>query len=107
MEKSDTINRKFIQSFVVQDYQILTDTGWQDIKNIHKTQKYRLYKIQTQTGKVLKGADNHIVFRQNMQQVFLCQLKIGDKIVTYDGNQKIILVQDCGIQQNMYDVQVN
>ena len=36
IKKSDTINRKYIQSYNVQDYQILTDTGWEDISSISK-----------------------------------------------------------------------
>ena len=32
--------RKFIKSYDLSDYEIMTDTGWQDAKAIHKTTAY-------------------------------------------------------------------
>lgn len=105
--KSDNIERKFIESYDVSDYEILTDTGWEDIDSIHKTIKYDKWTIETESGKKLSGADNHIVFDENENEVFIKDLHSNDKILTKDGVEKIVYVQDDNKKEHMYDISVN
>ena len=107
MNKSDIIERKFIESYDVSDYEILTDTGWEDIDSIHKTIPYDCWTIETESGKKLSGADNHIIFDENKNEIFLKDLHIGDKILTEDGIEKITYVNNDNKQENMYDITVN
>ena len=79
MELSDTINRKFVESFDIDDYEIMTDDGWQECKAIHKTIPYRIWHIVTKNYD-LQCADTHIVFDENMMQVFAKDLVVGQKI---------------------------
>ena len=51
---SDTIKRKFIESYSVNDYEILTEDGWKDITSVHKTIPYDKWTVQT---------TNHILSR--------------------------------------------
>lgn len=37
MELADRVRRKFVKSYDIKDYEILTDTGWEDCRRIHKT----------------------------------------------------------------------
>ncbi len=106
MKKSDKIERKFIESYDVNDYEILTDDGWKDIDSIHKTIKYDSWTIKT-THYKLTGADNHIVFREDYSEVFICELKIGDRIITERGVEDVIEVTNNHIMENMYDVSVH
>lgn len=48
MKKSEKINHKFIESYDINDYEILTDTGWEDISSIHKTITYEKWIIKTE-----------------------------------------------------------
>ena len=48
MKKSEKINHKFIESYDINDYEILTDTGWEDISSIHKTIAYEKWIIKTE-----------------------------------------------------------
>ena len=75
MSKSDDIERKFIESYDVSDYEIWTDTGWEDIDSIHKTIPYDCWSIKTESGKNLSGADNHIVFDEKGNEIFLKDLQ--------------------------------
>jgi len=43
IELSDRIERKFIESYDIDDYEILTDDGWKDCKAIHKTIAYDIW----------------------------------------------------------------
>lgn len=105
-KKSDIIQRKYQQQYTVQDYQIWTDTGWQDIDMVSKTIPYQKYSIITEKNKKLSGADKHIVFDENYEEIFLDQLKIGNKIITEDGIEKIIEVKKENKKQNMYDLSI-
>lgn len=44
---SDTIERKFIESYSVNDYEVLTESGWEDISAVHKTIPYDKWTIKT------------------------------------------------------------
>jgi len=59
---SSTVDRKYINSIKLEDWEIETDTGWEEVTHIHKTIPYQKWKIQTSNGDNLECADNHIVF---------------------------------------------
>ena len=44
---SETIERKFIDSYSVNDYEVLTEDGWQDIAAVHKTIPYEKWTVKT------------------------------------------------------------
>ena len=70
-EISDNVNRKFLDTFYLTDWEIDTDTGWKAISHIHKTVEYREWIITTESGKMLICADDHIVFDNYMCQRFI------------------------------------
>jgi DNA repair exonuclease SbcCD ATPase subunit len=107
-ELSDTINRKFINSFELSDWEIDTDTGWKQISHIHKTIEYSEWIITTSSGKELICADDHIIFDENMKQIFVkdCVPNIT-RIQTRDGVELVVSVTNTGNYSNMYDVSVN
>lgn len=45
MNISDTLTRKFVDTIDTSDYEILTDTGWQECTAIHKTVEYKVWRI--------------------------------------------------------------
>ena len=76
MSLIDSVERKFVESFDIDDYEILTDTGWQACKAIHKTIPYKIWSIVT-TNCDLQCADTHILFDANFNEVFAKDLKVG------------------------------
>lgn len=72
--------KKITKTTKVSDYEVLTDTGFVDIEALHETIPYEVYRLKLGDGKELKCADNHIVFNEEMEEVFVKNLKIGDKI---------------------------
>jgi hypothetical protein len=105
---SDTIDRKFIESFDISDWEIETDTGWHDITEIHKTIPYVVYKIETECGAYLECADDHIVFLDNMEEVFAKDLIPNkSKIITKFGSSLVTSIQNLNYEENMYDVTVD
>lgn len=98
--------RKFIESSLLTDLQVETDKGWVDIFAIHKTVEYEIFQLIT-TNCILCCADDHIVFKDNFEEVFVKSLKIGDIILTKFGSEEIIDVSSVGWYDNMYDLELD
>lgn len=107
MKISDTIERKFIETIAVNDFEINTDDGWHDIVNIHTTTPYIKYIIKTENGKILECADDHIVFKELYEESFVKNLKIGDKILTSDGLEAVTEILNTEVLENMYDLELS
>lgn len=103
---ADTFDRKFVETYKVSDYQIKTDNGWVDIYAIGKTIKYDVWHIKTNSFE-LKCADKHLVFDKNMETIYIDKLKIGDKIQTVNGLEKITFIEKYDNQEHMYDLELN
>ena len=103
---SDTIERKFIDTIDVDDYEILTDSGFKDIKAINKTIEYEVWELKTEHHEI-KCADNHIVFKKDYSETFVKNLKPNDLILIENGIEKVISVKSLGFKDNMYDISVN
>ena len=73
------MEKKFIESKILTDYEVETDDGWVDAIAVHKTIEYDEWVLLTQTCDLI-CADTHIIFDENMNEIFVKDLKIGDKI---------------------------
>lgn len=104
---SQKVDRKFIESTNVEDYEIWTDSGWEDIKSSHKTVEYEEWKLVTEEGEELHAADDHIVFLESGEQIFVKNLRIGDKIITERGLSTVKEIGATGRSLNMFDLQVD
>ena len=54
----------------------MTDEGWKDVKAIHKTVQYDVWILRTENH-VLECADDHIVFDEDWNEVFVKNLNPG------------------------------
>jgi hypothetical protein len=106
LHSTEKYNKKFIQSWDVSDYEILTDSGFVGLEYLHETIEYDVYEIKTSSGLNLKCADNHIVFLNDMSEVFVKNLEIGDMILTENGEEIIISVDNLEYKEKMYDFQL-
>ena len=105
MNKSEQVNRKFINTWNIENFEIETDTGWVDIVSLNETIPYKKYKIETESGLTLECADTHIVFDENMNEVF-----VKDKpnfIQTINGIEKIVDITIFDKYENMYDFELS
>ena len=102
------ILRKFVDVISVDSLEVETDTGWEDISSINKTIKYEEYKIETISGKKLKGADNHILFDDKFNEIFIREC-VPNKtyIQTKDGVELVTKVKYLNKKRSMYDLSVN
>ena len=104
---SEITERKFIETFDVDDWEIETDSGWQDIYSVSKTVEYNRWIIKTESVE-LKAADTHILFDENYNEIYLKDcIPLKTKIITKAGPQLVTEVQQTSISENMYDISVN
>ena len=105
---SDRVERKFIESFDVDDWEIDTDSDWQPISSIHKTIEYEVWEIVTENGAKILCADTHIVFDQNFNEIFVKDcVPDSTLIMTRLGPSKVKSVEQLLIKkENMFDITV-
>ncbi len=104
--KSELVERKFVDTFDTDGWEILTDSGFVDTVSLHKTVPYLKYSIKTKNGLMLECADDHIVFTDSLDEVFVKDLAVGDLIMTEDGVDEIVECENCGVYENMYDFEL-
>lgn len=105
---SETTERKFIESMAVSEWEILTDTGWQDIQSLHVTVPYEKYHICTVGGKQLECADTHILFDEDYKEIYVKDLNPqNSSIITINGPEKIQSVHNTGLLENMFDLTID
>ena len=121
--------KKITKTTKISDYEVLTDDGFVDIEALHETIPYYVYHLKLSDGKELKCADNHIVFKQGFEyedqmcEVFVKNLKVGDKIMVTDyGDEQIegkltfiynsprvetvLEITNLGYEEVMYDLEL-
>ena len=103
---SDQVTRKFTEVFPTDEWSVLSDSGWQPIQDVKQTVEYEVWHLITITGKFLKCADNHIVFNERYEEVFVKDLTPGSLIVTIDGVEEVKSVINTAQVENMYDLGV-
>lgn len=108
MKKSDLIERKFTDSIDISEWEVLTDDGYKDIISIHKTIPYDIWNINLESGYSLGCADDHIIFDENFNEVFVKELIPGESLVmTKDGPKKVLSVITTNEQEEMFDLTVD
>ena len=102
---SDKVNRKFVYSLDISDYEILTDDGYKDVSQIHKTIKYEKWIIELENGLRLECADTHILIDDNHNEV-LAKDSLGILLIAELGLSKVKSVINTGTEEDMYDIGV-
>lgn len=103
---SDETYKKFIETFDVNDWEVETDNGWSDIKEIGKTTPYEKWILETENFK-LGCADEHILFNEKYEEIYVKNLKVGDSIITKNGVESVVSVYNTKAEENMYDLSLN
>lgn len=98
--------KKFTKTYNLSDYEILTDDGYVDLEYLHETIPYEVWILKLSNGYEIECADDHIVFYEDMNEVFVKNLEIGDRVKTDDGYAIVIDVTKTDRVENMYDFQL-
>lgn len=106
-ELSEIVDRKFVESWDIDEYEVWTDTGWQDVTQLHETVPYEAWEIILENGMRLEAADDHIVFREDLSESFVKDLTVGDLVMTEEGPVSVLSVRSLDREETMYDLTVD
>jgi hypothetical protein len=104
---SDNIKRKFVDVISTDEFEVLTDTGWEDVTEVSKTVPYQIFRIILENGYELECADNHIIFLENGEEIFAKDLVEGIRIRTDRGPSEVKSLKVYDEKVNMYDIGVD
>lgn len=100
--------KKLTKTTPIDEYKVMTDSGWVDIKALHETVEYQVYELKLTNGISLKCADNHIIFDSEYNEVFVKDLIAGDEIIIKNGGVGFVeSVIDLGYKEVMYDLELD
>ena len=98
--------KKFTKTYDLSEYQILTDNGYVDLEYLHETIPYDVWILKLSNGYELECADDHIVFDNDMNEIFVKDLETGDRIKTDDGYAIVTSLEKTDREENMYDFEL-
>lgn len=99
-------SKKIINSIELKDIDVWTDTGWKPASHVHSTQPYKIWELETERGKKLECADNHIIFDSEFNEIFVKNIKEGQYIQTEDGLERITKIKSTKNKVSMFDLTV-
>lgn len=102
-------NYKTIEEINIEDLNLLieTDTGFKPLTYITKSKPFEMYNIILENGYKLSCADEHILFDDNMNELYVKELKVNDYVQTDEGPKKIVSITIDNTKVCMCDVMVN
>ena len=102
----DDVSKKILNSLSVMNIRVKTDTGYEPVTDIHITQPYNHYIVNT-SDYSLCCADNHILFDDLFGEVFVSDLGVGDFIQTESGPQRVVSIRREFGKSSMFDMTVD
>jgi hypothetical protein len=103
---SEIIERKFVDSIPLNEWEIETDTGWHDVSAIHKTVPYIVFRIALEDGTTVQCADTHIFITESGEECY-AQDALGVCLQTKRGPLRVVSVECSDEKREMYDVTVD
>jgi intein/homing endonuclease len=82
-----------------------SDIGRIETKQIHLTKPFKIYELITDNNK-LYCADEHIVFLESGEEIYVKDLANGMLIKSYKGLDVVVSIKELGLSNYMYDVSV-
>lgn len=109
---SEQIERKFEDILTLhQDddsWEVETDSGWSKIDSINLTIPYETWHLETENNLTLDAADTHILFDENMDEIFVKDLIPNQTLLqTKDGLQQVRQLQNTNVFNNMFDLSLS
>lgn len=104
---SKNVERKFIDSIELDEWEIESDTGWVPVTHIHKTIEYDEWIIRTNNSELI-CADTHILFDENLNEIYAKDL-IPNKsyVMLKQGPELVTEVIKTENSSNMFDLTVD
>ena len=120
--EDNKIQDKFLEAYMIDDndWEVLTPDGWIDIHGVGKTRLYTEWDIYTKTKKNqirrIICADEHLLAKcdnmnfeektYDMTEILASTVKVDDYLMTIDGPELVMHIEELEDKSNMYDLQI-
>lgn len=98
--------KKIVKTYPLSDWEILTDDGFIDVINLHETIPYKVWVLRTNNFE-LRCADNHIVFNEKMEEMFVKNVDYTTMIMTKNGPEFVLECYETNEIETMYDFELS
>lgn len=102
----DDVSKKIINIIFPENLKVDTDYGFVPVEEINQTQPYTEYKIKLENGLTWEGADNHIFFNHNHEQIQSKELTTNDILMTKQGPSKVKSIKKTNHKLSMFDLNI-
>lgn len=99
-------NKKFLESFIIKNWEVKTESGFKPITHSNKTIEYNVYELELENGLTVKCADTHIFINSQSQQIY-AKDSLNEELFTVNGVSKVIKVTNLNYKESMYDLTVD
>lgn len=106
LDQNDPL-KKVISSQDLSDFYVESDSGLVKASEIHLTQPYDVWFIETENGLHLDCADIHVLYDITYSPVFVDELRVGNFIQTVNGPSRISYIENTGISVCMMDLSID
>jgi hypothetical protein len=89
------------------DALVLSDSGFVKAHKYLETQPYNVWFLELENGDKLDCADIHILFDENLNEILVKDLKVGDLVQTKTGPSKVSYVENTYIPVSMVDLSID
>lgn len=100
IDRYKTINENNINKHLF----ISTDTGYKEISTITFSKPFKQYYIKCENNLECIGADEHRIFKDTLEEVYIKDIQFGDYIQTIYGPSKVVLIKINKISISMCDL---
>jgi hypothetical protein len=87
--------------------QVLSDSGLVRAFKYLETQPYDVWFLELENGSFLDCADTHILYDQNLKEILVQDLKVGDMVMTSEGPNRVKYLENTGIPVSMVDLSID
>lgn len=98
--------KKFKETIITSEWEVLSHDGWRDVQSSNKTIEYDVYHVTLENNRTVRCADTHIFISEDGAEVFAID-SLGVSIQTENGASKVIEVTNTGEVECMYDLSVS
>jgi hypothetical protein len=95
------MNKEFYENL---GYKVLTPTGFKDFAGISLMGVEKIYKILLEDDLFLECTHDHKIYVNENDKKPVCEINTGDKIQTSAGIKKVLLIEDTGKIEQVYDL---
>ncbi len=99
----DLINKIYLNK-TINNLDVLTITGWTKVTELNITKKMSTFKIETESGSFLEGADFHLIMTKDSGWKTLDQLQIDELVIIGNKFEKITNITFNEQVKELYDL---